>query len=1038
MSESEPTGPDAAGSKAVAPTPSPPEAPRDVRALALRARLQASLFDKPFQPLRIGRFALLDQIGEGAMGLVYAAYDDQLDRRVALKLVKRVGSEQARKRMLREGQAMAKLSHPNVVPVFEVGEHEGLPFVAMEFVRGPTLKRWRDHAEPGWRDVLHKYLQAGGGLAAAHAAGLVHRDFKPHNAIVGPDGRVRVVDFGLAARAGELEGEAPAVGLRPQDAALDTALTETGAVVGTPAYMAPEQFLGADVDASSDQFSFCVALWEALFGGLPFAGKTIAALSEAVSRGEVEAPPRDTGVPSSMAPVLRQGLAVDPAQRWPSMDALLERLEGLDVDPARARRRRRTIVGVTVGGLALAGGGIGGQRALDARRAGACADEATDGANAIWNDDIRARVDSGLRDSGLPNAAVTGDKALPWLDSYAEEWQSVRAEACTDTRVDERWTEDDLARVYWCLDQQGMTFAALTEELQAPDQATLNGAVPAAAALRAPASCSDVDVLRRLTAPPDAEQRHALADSLRELSKVQALEAMGKYPEGLESVRGVLENAEHVDSQPLIVRARMLQGRLLDWNGEYEDAASVLEDAYFAAVNADDYATASLAAGRLTYTLGSRLDQHEAGYRWFRHASAALEKLGVEPDHPDAIDALSALAGVQMSAGDYATSIATRGEVIAARERALGPTHPKVAVDLDNLGVVQTAVGNYTEAEAAHGRALEIKTTALGSDHPLTATAVYNLAGAHLRAGSFARALDEATHVLRIREKVLSPDHPDIAGTRLVLGAIQSELGDFESAKQEFERALAAFEAKLGPEHPMVASTLSNLALIHDQTGEDSAAVARFRRALGILERSLGPDHPRVGTVLNNMGNLELGRGRYDEAKRLLERALTIVEAALGSEHDEVAQTLVNLGNVEAGLGDHAAAKTRFVKALSVYDRVISPDHPLRANCLKHLADAHDALGEQADALAAYEEALAIFDANDGVEPGQPEAQFKVARVLFRIGDDRERALSLAESALEGYRSQGKSSGYATGVERWLEQHRGGSAAGPKSGQSPD
>src|SRR5262245_37690244 len=208
------------------------------------------------------------------MGVVYAAYDPELDRRVALKLLHAGGSVEARKRLLREAQAMARLAHPNVIAVHDVGTWGDEVFVAMEFVEGPTLaERVRDE-EPGWREVLDLYLQAGEGLAAAHVAGIVHRDFKPQNALVGRDGRVRVLDFGLARGTGALPPreaeEGPDSGAAP--GLLVTPLTRSGSRMGTPAYMSPEQFEGLPADELSDQFSFCVALYEALYGERPFGG----------------------------------------------------------------------------------------------------------------------------------------------------------------------------------------------------------------------------------------------------------------------------------------------------------------------------------------------------------------------------------------------------------------------------------------------------------------------------------------------------------------------------------------------------------------------------------------------------------------------------------------------------------------------------------------------------------------------------------------------------------------------------------------------
>jgi serine/threonine protein kinase len=299
------------------------------------------------EPHRLGRFVILEHLGRGGMGIVYSAYDEVLNRRVALKLLRPEpgrNAERMRARLHREAKALARLSHPNVVPIYDVGIIDGEVFIVMEFVVGQTLRAW-SHERP-WHDVLPMYLQVARGLAAAHAVGLVHRDVKPDNVVVGQDGRPRVLDFGLV-RDGDFDpGVEDAAGAGPQPAAdggaLREDLTATNAIMGTPAYMAPEQAANASIGPAADQFSFCVALYEALYGHLPFPEREMSArLAELraaralgvadavqVSHPEPLAPPPRSPVPDAFWPILRRGLAAEPAERWPSMDALLEELSG--------------------------------------------------------------------------------------------------------------------------------------------------------------------------------------------------------------------------------------------------------------------------------------------------------------------------------------------------------------------------------------------------------------------------------------------------------------------------------------------------------------------------------------------------------------------------------------------------------------------------------------------------------------------------------------------------------------------------------------
>ncbi|MDC0715251.1 serine/threonine-protein kinase [Nannocystis bainbridge] len=291
--------------------------------------------DAPELPIgaEVGRYKITGRIGAGGMGVVYRAYDPQLDREIALKLLlagAEVGTE-GRNRMLREAQAAAKIRHPNVVTVFDAGEVGGRVFIAMELIAGSTLKGWLRQAPRTWQEIVAIMLMAGEGLVAAHAAGLVHRDFKPDNVLVGVEGRAHVLDFGLARPALDAAAlpTAPAqsMTLRPGREALLQSLTLTGMTVGTPAYMAPEQHLARPSSARSDQFSFCVATYEALYGLRPFKGESYSELSMAVIDGRVVPPPRRSKVPPAVWHVLRRGLQADPDARYPALAQLLADLD---------------------------------------------------------------------------------------------------------------------------------------------------------------------------------------------------------------------------------------------------------------------------------------------------------------------------------------------------------------------------------------------------------------------------------------------------------------------------------------------------------------------------------------------------------------------------------------------------------------------------------------------------------------------------------------------------------------------------------------
>ncbi|MEM9455974.1 MAG: serine/threonine-protein kinase [Myxococcota bacterium] len=331
-------------SPSVDPTPPRPPAVAPLELARLRGAVRAGLFQVPASSPRVGRYELLRCIGQGGMGIVYAARDVELGREVAIKLLRPELSAADDGRLTSEARALARLSHPNVVAVFDVGTYEGQRFIAMEYVVGQDLRRWLD-APRSLRELLRVFVEAGRGLHAAHEVGLVHRDFKPDNVLVGDDGRSRVLDFGLARPPDDAAGGvAHPPALPPGVDPLATVLTVAGQVLGTPAYMAPEQHLGEPADARSDQFSFAVALYHAVYGVRPFSGQDLQALALSIVRGRVRPASPRYPVPAWLDALLERALAVDPAGRYPSMRHLLTVVERhleagtaeLDVRPNRA------------------------------------------------------------------------------------------------------------------------------------------------------------------------------------------------------------------------------------------------------------------------------------------------------------------------------------------------------------------------------------------------------------------------------------------------------------------------------------------------------------------------------------------------------------------------------------------------------------------------------------------------------------------------------------------------------------------------------
>ncbi|MGI5865700.1 MAG: serine/threonine-protein kinase, partial [Myxococcales bacterium] len=439
-----------------------------VRTPPLAEQTAGTELDPPEMFPKLGRYVVLDLLNAGGMGVVYAAYDPQLDRKVALKLLRpeSLGAEtleQAQARLLREAQAMASLSHPNVVPVFDVGTVGRQVFVAMELIDGGTLTDWLTAERRGWREVVEMFLQAGRGLAAAHAAGIVHRDFKPDNVLIGRDGRARVSDFGLA---------------RPAASDLARATGDRGAgahessLAGTPAYMAPEQFEGRGVSARSDQFSFCVALWEALYGRRPFAGQTAEQLAESVLSGATPSPPPGSNVPGWLQRALLRGLSRRPEDRFPFIDGLLDELSRSSVG---GRRRRRLAAAAVALSIALAAAFIQLGRHLAQRCGGVGAE-----IGGVWSSARREALRKAFADANVPYSSGSLRTIEAALDRFAAAWSQRRRAAC------EAGSEEPQLR---CLRRQLVDLRALLQRLESGDRAAIESGAAAASRLAFESAC---------------------------------------------------------------------------------------------------------------------------------------------------------------------------------------------------------------------------------------------------------------------------------------------------------------------------------------------------------------------------------------------------------------------------------------------------------------------------------------------------------------------------------------------------------------------
>jgi eukaryotic-like serine/threonine-protein kinase len=926
----------------------------------------------------VGRYVILDRVGTGGMGVVYSAYDPELDRKVALKLLRPdrdpSSGDAGRLRLLREAQAIARLSHPNVVAVFDAGSFGDQVFVAMEFVEGWTLRQWLEEKQPGWREILERFLLAGWGVAAAHAAGLVHRDFKPDNVLLGKDGRVRVVDFGLARPAGKLEsvtegGDLPGSG---SGAILGSPLTQWGVALGTPAYMAPEQLRGEAADARSDQFSFCVSLYEALYGERPFTEDDTQQMT-AVLRGTVREEPAEARVPRRLRTALLRGLSADPERRHPSMEKLLHELEH---DPAVIRRRWLAAAAlILVTGAVFSGLGY-----VQAGRQRLCSGGEEKAAE-VWNPQKKQAIHRAFLATRVPFAESAWNSVEPMLDGYTRDWTGMRRSACEATRIRGEQSEDLLDRRMLCLDQRLEEARALTALFGRADAQVVEQAVKAVAGLGRLESCADVQALTaRVPLPATLELRARVEAVERDLARAKALRAAGKYPEGLALARQVAGRVKNVEYRPVQAAALYHLGDLEERSGLFAPAEQTLRKAVSKAEAAGDDEMKARAALTLLHVLGEDLERFDRAGEWKDLVAGILDRLARNDELR--AEFATELGLLYEAEGRYPESLAKLREAVAIRRRFRGERDPGVAATIGNIGVALYGLGRYPEAKA-----------------------------------SFQEAL-------KIQEAVLGPQHPEVGDTLNRIGAALLAQGRYEEAIRWFRRALPVREAVLGPEHRLVADVLSNLGSSLDSIARYEEAREYHERALEIRLQIFGRNHPAVAASLDNLGAVEANQRHWREALSHHRQALEVRLATQGQEHPKTALTLHNIGNVFNLQGQYAEALPYFRKALAIGEKALGAEHPDVARDLTTVGDIERRLGRPTRALGLLERALKIMESQE-LEAGLvAQTRFALAQTLWEAGGDRDRALRLARQAHDSFVLLGDQERVALEeVRRWLSRN---------------
>ena len=874
----------------------------------------------------VGRYQITAQLGRGGMGIVYAAHDPELDRRLAIKVLHphargSLGSSSGQQRMLREARAMARLSHRNVVVVHDVGTVDRSVFVAMEFIDGHTLAAWTEQSRRPWREILRVFLAAGEGLAAAHHVGLVHRDFKPDNVMITTDHRVVVMDFGLARTTIDIEDHSTAQ-VASSDG--DPRLTQTGAMLGTPAYMAPEQHLGLPTSAQSDQFSFCVALHEALFGVRPFKGDTLAALALSVSSGKRSEPDDHRGVPSRIHRAIVRGLEVEPGDRWPDMRALLDELAR---DPARTRRRVLAIVAVPV--LATAGAfaldRFGNEPATPTCSGG------EDELAPVWNDTRRETIAQAMNATGLGHADDTRTRVEAAVDRFATNWSAQFRDACEATNVRAVQSPDLLDRRMSCLHRRLGELDAMLAELEQPSRTMIDRAIAGIERTTLLDSCTDVERLLSAAAEPDdAEERRRVASLQAQLATAMAQRVAGRMKESSATIEAALAELDRKDWPPLRAELMFARAQTQQILGDPIAAERTLTDGYWIArKSGNDRIAAQLSSELMGQIAESRPQDAQL---WEQQARADVERLG---DHGELearlLDTLGMVATAQYQL-DRAEQYHT--EALAIWTRIGGEDSIDVAVVEHDLGNVEFMRHDDAAAVAHYRRALEIWRARLGEGHPQLADPMHMLGNVAHRAGKLDDAEREFTAAVELLERAYGDTHEDLAGPLNGLALVYGDRGEHERALAIHERVLAIGLAAQGSTHPTIAITQHNAGVQLGALGRHEEALARHRIGLSIREKTLGLEHPQVTESLEHVAEELLALNRPAEAIPPIERALPIVIGVDGPP-EFVTQLRLMLARAQYGAGQ-GLAKTRATLARTREDFAKIPaDDPSRDAVLK-------------------------------------------------------------------------------------------------------
>jgi tetratricopeptide (TPR) repeat protein/predicted Ser/Thr protein kinase len=790
------------------------------------------------QPSRIAPGTRIDDafvverlLARGGMGVVYLARQELLQRPVAIKLCRRRATRAQTEQLLKEARAMAALGHPNVVAIHHVGLFDAQVYIAMEYVEGGTLRQWLARRPRTVDEILEAFVAAGQGLAAAHARGFVHRDFKPDNVLVGSDGRVRVGDFGLVS-----DGQAASLPVGD-----DEGRTVPGA--GTPRYMAPEQHAQRRVTAAADQYAFCESLREALED----------AQRRAAAHGQ-----RALRIPRRVQAALQRGLEPEPAARHPSLTALLQVLQ------PRRRRWSWLAAAVVLASTTAASALTWMASAPDARECPSGRDRMAE----AWSP---AREQ--LLRSTLPGDAEVHALLSRGLERFATQWEASFEQTCSDELPTEALREASRG----CLGEMLAHFDETLQVLTRPGDTEQPRAMAALFALPVPQRCLDVAAMqRRLQAPGAPDRADEVAALRTELARIRAASVVSGAGVDMARIDAAVAAARALGDRSALAAALFVRARVgAETNEAPHDTVAWLEEAFNEAEAAGDDQLRAEIGAQLVYFIGIAEGRPAEALAWATRTQAVLARLG-EAGTAEAGSLEDSVGRVHLANDQLAAATDAMLRAESLKERALGPDHPSTASTRVALGRLLMRTGQHERAHAVLEAAQRGFQAALG---PASQDVVHvRLALAELaeERDDDEEALSLLGDVLAQWEATYGPEHPRLVLPLTALGRVASRIGRHDEAIASYARAREIAQQALGPDDVQTGWALVNEASGWLAAGEHERALEGFGGAVAHVHAQAGPVDGLADAALTGRAEALLFAGSVhaalDDARLVLAR----------------------------------------------------------------------------------------------------------------------------------------------------------------------